>query len=592
METASSPQAPPARPPLPLNRIGGVLSSPWLPLLVLAAAMACSALAIMVVTRGQSFLGDEWGLFASYPGFSLHDMLQPRVGHLQIVVILLYKGMVELFGPSRVAFRILLAAEVLAAAALLFELVRRRVGDWLALGPVILVLGFGSAGEVYSTTLGVGVMIPIVTGLAMLLCLERGDRAGDVAASVLLVIGLATYGPALAFAAGAVVAVLFARGREGWRKSWVFAIPIGLYVIWRVWASPGDGAEVTFDNLLHLPNSMLDSAAAVLSAASGLFGTKAESVVPLEWGRVLVPLVAAGALVAVRWRRGTTINGWLWVYGAMPLAYWAAVGAVAESARPPEAARYQLLATIFLVLLFAQLFEGVRPSPRAIIGVLAVSFLALLPNLDALRDFGAFYRANSEENRAELTALEIARDQAVPGLVIEAGGITSGLLADMVIPASEYYAAADAHGTPAMTLEELKDSSESVRQAADRELILAEGIRPRPASAESRNGGTLEAGPVTSGELSSEGQCVRLTPVEGTTATTAFVLPVGGFSFEAPPGAPPALALRRFGDQFSPLGPPATEGPQAVRLPRDRAAAPWRLAVGATRPLKICPLLP
>src|ERR1700755_1382224 len=94
-----------------------------LPWLILALAMACSAAAVLWITRGESFFGDEWGYWASYPGFDLKAMLGPRVGHLQLVSILIYKGFGELFGPSSVAFRTLLVALILACGGLVFELV-------------------------------------------------------------------------------------------------------------------------------------------------------------------------------------------------------------------------------------------------------------------------------------------------------------------------------------------------------------------------------------------------------------------------------------------------------------------------------------
>ena len=145
------------------------------------------------------------------------------------------------------AFRLILAALVLALGALVFELVRRQVGDWLALGSAILVMFLGSAGETLASTLGIVVLLTVVAGLATLLALEREDTLGDAAACLLLVIGLATYSPALTFLAGAAALILFAKPRPQWHRAWVFLVPALLYGAWRLWSPAGARPEPPCD---------------------------------------------------------------------------------------------------------------------------------------------------------------------------------------------------------------------------------------------------------------------------------------------------------------------------------------------------------
>ncbi len=562
--------------------------------MILGLAMVCSAAAILWVTRGESLLGDEWGFFASYPGFHPKAMLGPRVGHLQLVEILLYKGVFALFGPSGVALRLILVSLILLCGGLVYELVRRRVGAWLALGPAVLVLSFGAGGETYASTLGITIVLTIVAGLGVLLCLERRDRAGDIGACLLLGAGLATYGPALAFAASAAAAILLAGNRPDWRRVWVFGVPLLLYLAWRVWAPPGvgDDAQVTLQNLVHLPSSMLDSIAAALAAMTGLFrvaGEDAPSVIPLGWGQVLLVALVFGTALLLR-RRRMPVGRWIWVMLAMPLVYWAAVGAVTSAARPPPAARYQLLSVIFLVLVYAQLAAGTRIAPRAVAVVLAVFGLGALANVGALATFGQRFRANSEENRAELAALELVRGRVDPSFSVEPTAGTS--IPDLLIPAGQYFAAADAHGSPAMSLARLRASPDYVRRAADAELIRALGLGPRAPSGPLQVGGALLPGAATGLDVQLRGPCLRAIPRQPN-AASELTLPPGGFSVRPDPGVPPTLTLLRFaGSGVAALPAPAAAQTQTVAIPPDASRVPWRVRLTATAPLTLCPLRP
>ena len=577
-----------------LDRLGSRRWPFWSPWLILGLAMACSAAAVLWVTRGQSFLGDEWGFYASYPGVDLKEMLGPRVGHLQVVEILLYKGVIDLWGPSDVAFRLILVVLILLCGGLVYELVRRRVGGWLALGPAVLVLSFGAGGETYASTLGISIVLTIVAGLAMLLCLERRDIVGDIGACLLLAAALATYGPAVAFLAGAAAVILLAGEWPEWRRTWVFGVPLLLYLAWRLWSPPGlgDGPSVTLVNLLHLPNSILDSIAAALAAMTGLFGATgndAPAILPLGWGQALLVPLVIGTVLLLR-RRGP-VDRWIWAALAMPLVYWTAIGAVSSAARPPGATRYQLLSAILVILVYAQLAAGVRLSSRAVAVVLAAFGLAALANIGALVTFGQRFRANSDENRAELAALELIRERVDRRFPVESTGPTTSI-PDLLIPAGQYFAAADAHGSPAMSLARLRASPEYVRKAADAELIRALGLAPRPLSGPLRVGGALLPGAATGLDTQVRGPCLLVSPRQPG-AASVLTLPPGGFSVRPDPGIPPALTLHRFaGPGATPLPSPATAQTQAVEIPPDSSSVPWRLQLVATAPLTLCPLRP
>ncbi|MEJ7813510.1 MAG: hypothetical protein WKG32_24090, partial [Gemmatimonadaceae bacterium] len=443
--------------------------------------------------------------------------------------------------------------------------------------------------------------------LAMLLCLERRDLAGDIGACLLLAAALATYAPAVAFLAGAAAVILLAGERPEWRRTWVFGVPLLLYLAWRLWSPPGLGDEprVTLVNLLHLPNSILESIAAALAAMTGLIGltgNDAPGVLPLGWGQALLAPLVIGTVLLLRRRRGL-VDRWIWAALAMPLVYWAAIGAVSSAARTPAAARYQLLSAIFIILVYAQLAAGVRLSSRAVAVILAAFGLAALGNIGALETFGQRLRANSDQNRAQLAALELIRDRVDPRFVVESTGPTISL-PDMLIPAGQYFAATDAHGSPAMSLARLRASPEHVRKAADAALIRALRLAPRPLGGPLQVGGALSPGAATGFDTQVRGPCLHMIP-RRPGAASELSLPPGGFSVRPDPGSPPELSLLRFAGRTSRSGrprarrrsatqlpSPATTQTQVVKIPPDSSNVPWRLQLVATAPLTLCPLRP
>src|SRR5438045_469852 len=95
---------------------------------------------------------------------------------------------------------------------------RRSALAWIALGVMLVATGAFLVHE--SRGAGVGA----------LLALDRRDRAGDVAASLLLALSLASSGVGIPVALGVIVDVLGRRGRS--RELWILAAPLILYGIW------------------------------------------------------------------------------------------------------------------------------------------------------------------------------------------------------------------------------------------------------------------------------------------------------------------------------------------------------------------------
>jgi hypothetical protein len=412
------------------RRLSSALGEPT-PQAVLALALAVAAALLLWESRGQTFFTDEWAFFADYRGLRPGVVLRPDAGNLVAIPVLIYKALIAVFGGDRyLPFRILWVFLDLLCATLFWQLARRRIGDWAALAPAILLLFFGAAWEVLGGPLGITILLTGSSGLGMLICLERRDLAGDVGACLLLTVALASYSFGVALAAGAAVEILFLRGREGRRRAWVFLLPLLLYGAWRVWAIQFHETNVTLENLLTLPSSIAASLAATIASITGTFrppgvdGIATGPSFDSQTGWVLAVVLLG--LVAVRLlRRGSRpIDPRAWVLVTIVLVYWASLGANLGPGRAPESSRYQYLAAVFLLLLGAELVAGARVSRRAGVGIAAGLALCLLGNLGNLHATGNFLRANSDQNRAELAAVDLVRGEVRPSLRIEPLGTT------------------------------------------------------------------------------------------------------------------------------------------------------------------------
>ncbi len=582
------------------------LSRRLTPPVALAAAMVLAAAFLLYETRGQSLFADEWAFFAIYREWDLDALLNPNSGNLVLGPALVYKALFGIFGGGEyVAHRVLWVALDLLNAGLVFVLMRRRVGGWVALPAAALLLVLGGAQEVLGGPLGIGILFTIACGLGALLLLERRDRPGDVAACALLVVAVASYTAGVAFLIAAAVEVLLVRpGRLDWRRAlrgaWVIAVPVALYGAWRIWALQFDDTSVTLDNVLSLPSSLAASAATVAAVITGTFrvpgssGIAAGETFTTEIGWVLA--LAAAGLVAlrVRARERWPIDPRVWVFAAALISYWLLIGANLGPTRSPEASRYQYPAAVLLFLLAAELGAGVKPNWKAGLAIAAVFFAGLLGNLSNLHEASKFLRVNSEENVAELAALELVRENAQGHLAVEPLAPQAVPTDDMVIPIDSYFAAAEGYGSPADSLDQMKASSNQAREHADAMLVHALALLPvaEPLSASApatRVAGPLAPEAASGAGVTPAGRCLRVSP-QLADAKASFLIPPGGFAIEPAPGGPPVtVSLRRFGDAFVATTPAAPPGVRSVvAIPPDADPTPWHAEITSSYPYEVC----
>lgn len=539
--------------------------------LALGVAMAVYAALVMWLTRGTTLYIDEMNFFTVSNGLDVEALLSPLNGHLALTHRLIFAIDFKLFGAEFVPLRIVEVVGAIAAVAAFFALAARRLGPAAALPLALLLLFFGSVWEINVVVSGIGNVIAVAAGLAALLALDGGGRRSEAIACALLILAVVSQTPGVAFAVGATVLILLQPGARG--RLWVSLVPLGVYAAWLIWVRAvyvpehGEIQNLNAWNILLIPNYIASEAASVAGALAGLnynfnptsflnaFSTES------AYGPVLATL-AVGALV-LRVRRGST--PFLWGAMAVLLAFWIALALGFGEGRNPTTVRYTYASGVAVLLIAAEAARGVRFSRGALIALYAIVLLALGANFARLRDGMHLYRGFATGLRAELTAMDVARDHVGPAF--KRSSATSGLAP---IPPEAYYAAVDRAGSPGYSLAELARQPEERRRSADGVMVQAEGIHAAPAdrATPARNCRTLAgAGGSITEAVGPPG--VRLTSTAGA-----------------------ELALRRYASSgTTTVGHLPANRPLDLRIPTDRSDRPWQLVMRpAPSSLRICDL--
>ncbi|HET9185111.1 MAG TPA: hypothetical protein VFN82_03115 [Solirubrobacterales bacterium] len=559
---------------------GGVLGTPAL--VALIWLVAASGTLLLLWGSKLTFLLDDWEFLLYRRGFNAHAILDPHGEHISVVPVLIYKALLATFGMgSALPFRVVSTALFLLSCVLLFVFLRRRIGDWLALVGIALVLFLGAGFEDLLWSFQVGYFGSMAAGLGALLALERDERGGDALACGLLVVSILFSSLGLPFLIGVFVLVLLREDR--WRRIYVVVVPAVVYAVW--WLGWGHTAEsaASLSNLARTPAFVANGVAASFASACGLALPSAGN---LEWGR---PLAVAGVLLAL-WRlsRARRVPPWFWALLAIGASFWILAGVNQEAGRDPTSSRYQYVGVVFALLVAAELLRGVRLGRGWLAVVAVIAAGAVAGNLHYLHQAYLSYRVTSQLEKADLGAVELARSTVEPGFVL------SEDLADTAyvhVEAGPYLSARDAFGSPAYDPSELAEAPSNARYAADKVLFgaLRLAVVDAPSSAlprsrpELANGGGLFSVPARG--------CLRVDS-KGT-ASPLLSLPPGGAIFGA--GAAPIedIRLARFSEGEFPIDFQRQLAPGRVaklEIPADGSPVRWRLQLETAGTATVCGL--
>jgi hypothetical protein len=538
---------------------------------VLVGLMLVSGVLLLYAGRHLTFFYDEWAWIEQRRGGALSTYLDPHNGHLSLFPVIVYKLLFKLVGLRHYTpYRAVGVAVDVLCGALLYVLVRRRLGPWLALVPTTLLLFMGTAFQDLLWPFQLGFLSSVAGGLLALALLERGSARANAGACAALIWSLSSSGVGLAFLVACAVLLLLRR--IAWRTLWIVAVPAALFLVWYVgW---GTSEQITSDSVLAAPQYIADAASATFAGIAGL---------SLTYGPALA--VAGLALIASAWTRHGKgqPTPMLLAATAGALTFWGLSAIARTSAADPSASRYLYIGAVFIYLVAAE--AGLGASLRG--GWLAVAGLAvagaLIANISALRASERGLRGLDDSVRASLAVVEVAAPVVSPAFV------PSPTFAPQ-ITAGPYLAAIHDLGSPALTLTELERSPESVRAGSDQLLEHAERITPVPVSGQATGTEPAAVTGVTGGQLLRRGLCATLHPTGPTASIDLRVAAGGQILIHARRGAAAVVYLRRFAVAFGP--PPfaavAAASTRVIRFPADRAALPWRVRVTGTKPVDVC----
>jgi hypothetical protein len=449
----------------PEHAEGYLRRGPFVWLLFAVAAIGASVL-LLRVGRGLTWFFDEWDWVQGRRTGALDDLLRNHNGHLIAVPILLYKLSWWAFGlRNYTAMRLLTVAFHVATCAALLVWLRRRVRDELALGAVVILLFLGTAWQDLLWPSQIQYLGSALGGVAAFVFLDRRNRVGDIGAAASLTFALASSGVGLPFA-GAVGLVLVLR-RSTWHRLWVVLVPLAFYGLWYL----GYGQSQAKGDNVHLVPDYVERAGA--AAAGALLGKGVEP------GHVVLGLILAAVVVTLAVRRRITpeLAGVL----ALPALFWVLTALSRAQQDEPGASRYLYPGALMLIMVLAQLVDNptwprtLRTRAIAAGAVAVVVVVSLVGNVDSLRDGGAQLRTVSDYVRAELRAVELARDSVAPDFRPDLSRMPQ-------VSAGTYLRAVDDLGSPAYSVARVRQAPEAVRLAADDVLLRALGVRSTPAA--------------------------------------------------------------------------------------------------------------
>lgn len=558
---------------------------------IFSAAVLASFVYALWLGRGQTLILDEWKFLLDSRKWSV-TLLEPDNGHLILLPYLVSKLLYGIFGlSSHLPTQLVTVSLNAVVAALLYVFARRSFGPLLALLPAVLMLFYGASWDAIIIGYQLPNLLTMSAGLFALLFIRRGDLRGDALACIALFFSLASFSVGVAFVVGVAVALLL-RGRSAAiSRAWVVLLPVFFYAVWFVWSLHLRQSEASIYNVGALLSGMFDQLAAVLAGITGLAAAPGlrdlTTVVERpDWGPALVILALVGAAL---WLKGKRPTSSLIVAVSVLVAYLAAIalGLDVEGHRVPNASRYVYMGTVLTLLVFIELFRGIKPT-RVWAAVLAIAFVfSLLANGAVMGLGGKLVRLESATNRAQLAALEVARNDVSNELPVEAGGLTTLSNPDMLFDAGAYFEVVKSYGSPAYSEGGLEGAPEQAREAADQLLARALPISVRPGFRPVR-GGAPVALVEGSGFHRRPGGCASIVPDRGSPARVVVDVPNDNLSYDVSATERPELKLRRFAEGFA-VVPELPLGPARVTIPTDRSSRPWQAELVTASRLELCP---
>jgi hypothetical protein len=553
---------------------------------VLVLVLALAAVLAMWAGRGVAFIGDEWAWLFGGLHVNADAILRDYNGHLIATTWGLYDALLATVGFAH--YWIYRAAAVvlqLVIGWLVYLLARRRLDAWSAVAPAAIVALLGTGSDVF-LSVNIGILGATAACLGALVMLDRHAARADIAACLLLVIGLASFTSAVAFTAGVLAELLWHRDR--WRRVWVPLLASLLYLGWRLhWGStlvvPGVPPGDVFDVLRHGYEAAAGAfaglggvqlASPTLQAHAGWVGPLAQVLLALAIVLLAGVIIRAGAISA------RLVN---LIVAALVL--WLLIAVGRGSLGDPYASRYVYQGAVILVLIAVEAAAEVRVRTRALRRLVAIGVVvAAALNIGWMFVWARHLRQESTVALAQLAALDIARGSATPEFR------PSTQFALSPVTAGSYFKLERKFGrSPAFTTRQLRAAPEPAREAADAVLVRSLGVK-------FVHGAAYESGPAPTVEraagarVDTAGSCVILTPSVALGSIDIAQSLGAGLVFHLRRGGAALVLARRYADRYA-VGVGALRDPSGLATlvtQLGAASRPWRFRVFSSGAARIC----
>ncbi len=527
---------------------------PWV--FVFAALVAASAALLLHYRLRLGFVFDDWSFIIGRETGGVGDYLNPHNEHISVIPVAMFKLSLAVFGMgTAVPLQIFSLSVFLVSVVALFLYLRPLIGDPLSVAGCAVILFFGISYDDLLWIFQTGFSLSIAGGIGALLMLRREDRTGDMWACLFLTIAVMSSSMGIPLMIGVTVD-LITRRRRLVRRAFVVAVPACIYLLWWLGWGHTASSDVSWGNVVASPRYVYNAFRTALSGLTGTFEYSGTWLTHLVAGAVLTS-TAAYLFVKRKVPRSFLVAG------AIGLSYWglAALNA-APVLREYDAPRYQYPAGVFLLMILAGAFEGIRPRTKIVLPVTAVALLAIVVNISALnRGYEEVFDTYTVYSTAGLTAVEIARDSVPGDLDVPLGSFAS-------VKAGDYLEAVDRYGSAAWSEDEIEESTEAGRARVDEQLI---GSLP------------VSATPVN-----------RIAATDCETITASEVVPeptvtLDGSEIYLRPQRDVTVTLGRFleGAQIRAIEAPGGET-TLMNVPADRSDVPWRAGFLGTGAVKVC----
>lgn len=537
-------------------------------------AAGTAQIAVRFHSYHLGFLGDDYDFLLAREGLSAHTLLQPHNEHLTAVGVLLYRAIFAVVGISdAVPYIALMFLCLWSCAVLSFLFVRRELGPWIALIPPLLMVTLGPAAEALLWPFEFTLFSALALWLGATLAIQRGTTGSDAIGCALLVLGIGSESVVVTLLpATALALVLWSGWRNAWRRAWIVALPLVLWVAWYAAYQPH-----TDHHLAQVPGFVVDSFVATVAA---LFGVGSSA-----WGTPLAALLIAAMCVRCLYLRRVPPTSLYMGVGL--LTVWLALGFTANALEPAAESRYQFQNSLLLMLALAPLTPRFRLTLLRGGLLVAIVGTVVALNLGRYGPWESAYAYQESIANAELAALQVARPAIVDSRAVAFYSFEPGLLWPFTPKA--YFDAIDAHGSPVRVDRDLVRASQAARTQADVVIVTVEQISVLAARERS---GTIRPRSAAGVRLQPAGAGCVVIPAGAGSAGIQVVAPPGGLIVRAAPGPSVGVGAARFAD------PPAAvalssvlgAGEAVIATKPDASHAPWRFQLTAQQAVTVCSL--